>query len=250
MKRIIISLTLVLVSAVAFAGESSKMKEANDAYAKEKYALADSLYTEVMNKEGESAALYYNLGNAKYKQGDIAHAILYYEKSLKINPNDEDVKFNLDMARSQTVDKIETIEKFVLSQWNQDIQNGASSNGWAIWSIISFITTLALVGVYIFSHKILFQKIALFTAIATLLFSIISFSYAKAQYKAMTENEEAIIVAPTVTGKSSPDESGTDLFVLHEGTKVRIKSKIGNWIEIQMEDGNTGWIKSIKVEII
>ncbi len=250
MKRTIISLILALFCVPVFAGGSDKMKDANDAYAAEKFALADSLYTEVMNNEGESAALYYNLGNAKYKQGDIAHAILYYEKSLKINPNDEDVKFNLDMARSQTVDKIETIDKFVLSQWNQDIQNGASSNGWAIWSIVAFIVSLALFGVYFFSGSSTIKKITFFSFIATFLFTIVSFAYARAQYKAITENEEAIITAPTVTGKSSPDESGTDLFVLHEGTKVGIKSKIGNWIEIQMEDGNTGWIKSIKVEII
>ena len=250
MKRIIILLTLALLSVSAFAVESSTMKQANEAYKAEKYALADSLYTEVMKKEGTSYALYYNLGNAKYKQGEIAYAILYYEKALKIKPDYEDAKYNLEMARSQTVDKIETMEQFVLSEWNQSIQNGTSSNGWAKWSIFAFILTLILVGLYIFSTKVLVKKIAFFSAIVTLVFSIISFGYAKAQNNAMTKNESAIIVAPTVTGKSTPDESGTDLFVLHEGTKVRIKNKIGDWIEIQMEDGNTGWISSKKLEII
>ena len=239
-----------MLSVSTFAGESNTMKQANEAYKSEKYALADSLYTQVMQKEGTSYALYYNLGNAKYKQGDIAYAILYYEKALKIKPDYEDAKYNLEMARSQTVDKIETMEKFVLTEWNQSIQNGTSSNGWAKWSIFAFILTLILVGLYIFSAKVLVKKIAFFSAFVTLAFSIIAFCYSRAQNNAMTKDECAIIVSPTVTGKSTPDESGTDLFVLHEGTKVRVKSKIGDWIEIQMEDGNTGWISSKKLEII
>lgn len=234
----------------AFAVDSNIMKQANEAYKAGNYALADSLYTNVMLKEGTSYALYYNLGNAKYKQGEIAYAILYYEKALKIKPDYEDAKYNLDMAKSQTVDKIETMEKFVLSEWNQSIQNGTSSNGWAKWSIFAFILTLILAGLYIFSKKVLIKKIAFFSAILTLVFSIVSFGYAKAQNNATTKDESAIIIAPTVTGKSTPDESGTDLFVLHEGTKVRIKSKLGDWIEIQMEDGNTGWISSKKLEVI
>lgn len=250
MKKIIILLALALLSVSSFAAESSKMKQANEAYKAEKYALADSLYTEVMNKEGVSSALYYNLGNAKYKQGEIAYAILYYEKALKISPDNEDAKYNLELAKSQTVDKIEAMEKFVLSEWNQSIQNGTSSNGWAKWSIFAFILTLILIGLYIFSTKVLMKKIAFFSAIVTLVFSIIAFGYAKAQNNAMTKDESAIIISPTITGKSTPDESGKDLFVLHEGTKVRIKSKIGDWVEIQMEDGNTGWVSSKKVEII
>ncbi len=250
MKKIIISFTLAIISTLAFAGESNNMKLANDAYKAEKYALADSLYTQVMKNEGESAALFYNLGNAKYKQGEIAYAILYYEKSLKLEPDNEDTKFNLEMARSQTVDKIETMEKFVLTEWNESIQKGTTSNGWAKWSIFSFIVALVLIGLYIFSPKVLIKKIAFFTALAALIFTFISFGYAKAQNKAKAQNESAIIVSPTVTGKSAPDDGGTDLFVLHEGTKVNVKSKLGDWMEIQMEDGNTGWIKSNKVEII
>lgn len=250
MKKIFILLLLALSSALSYAGNSEKMKMANEAYKAEKYAQADSLYTVVLQSEGESSALYYNLGNAKYKQNDIARAILNYERALKLDPKNEDAKFNLEMAKAQTVDKIEVMDKFLLSEWNESIQSGTTSNGWAKWSIAAFILTLILCGVYMFSSKVLFKKIAFFSGIATLLFCIVAFSYAKAQHQAKTANECAIIVAPTVTGKSAPDNTGTDLFVLHEGTKVRVKSKTGDWVEIQMEDGNAGWIKAEKIEII
>ncbi len=250
MKKMIVLLALAFTTLLSYAGISEKMVLANDAYKSEKYKLADSLYTEVLNNEGESSALYYNLGNAKYKQNEIAYAILNYERALKLDPKNEDAKFNLEMARAQTVDKIESLEKFVLTEWNESIQNGTSSNGWARWSIAAFIITLTLCGVYMFSPKVLFKKIAFFSGIITLLFCIISFCYARAQSNEKTENEYAIIVAPTVTGKSAPDDGGTDLFVLHEGTKVRVKSKLGKWMEIQMEDGNASWIKSEKAEII
>lgn len=250
MKKTIIFLSFILSAVFAYAGESAKMKLANDAYKAEKYALADSLYTEVLNSEGESSILYYNLGNAKYKQNEIAYAILNYERCLKLDPKNEDAKFNLELAKSQTVDKIESLEKFVLSEWNESIQNGSTSNGWAKWSIAAFILTLILCGVYMFSPKVLFKKIAFFAGIATLLFCFVAFGYARAQNKAKIQNESAIIIAPTVTGKSAPDDGSTDLFVLHEGTKVRVKSKLGQWIEIQMEDGNAGWIAANKAEII
>ena len=145
MKKIIILLALALLSVSTFAAESSKMKQANEAYKEGKYELADSLYTEVMNKEGVSSALYYNLGNAKYKQGEIAYAILYYEKALKVSPDNEDAKYNLELAKSQTVDKIETMEKFVLSEWNQSIQNGTSSltSGESMPSMALFTSSMA-----------------------------------------------------------------------------------------------------------
>ncbi|MCQ2225461.1 MAG: tetratricopeptide repeat protein [Paludibacteraceae bacterium] len=250
MKKIIILLALALTTALSYAADSEKMKQANEAYKAEKYSLADSLYNEVLKSEGVSTSLYYNLGNAKYKQNEIGHAILNYERALKLNPNNEDAKFNLEMAKAQTVDKIETLEKFVLTEWNESIQNGTSSNGWAKWSIAAFILTLVLCGLYMFSPKILWKKIAFFTGIFTLFFCSIALYYAKAQHNAITQNESAIITAPTVTVKSAPDESSTELFVIHEGAKVRIKSKLGEWTEIQMEDGNAGWIKADKAEII
>jgi len=67
----------------------------------------------------------------------------------------------------------------------------------------------------------------------------------------MLKHENGIIMAPSVTVKSTPNEKGTDLFILHEGRKVMIKDNtMKEWKEIQLEDGNVGWIPSNVIEII
>ncbi len=232
------------------AADSKRLAEANKLYAAEKYAEADSLYTAVLQEEGSSAALYYNLGNAKYKQGEIASAILNYERALKLDPNNEDIHFNLEMAKAQTTDKIEELDKFFLSEWNKSLQGVFSSNGWSRLAIICFLLTLGGVALYFFGKVVALRKSAFFVSIFTAIICVVSIVYAKRQKDEQLTHDTAIIFAPSTTGKGSPDESGTDLFVLHEGTKVKVKSTLNGWVEIQMADGNVGWIPEKDLEII
>lgn len=234
----------------ALATDSKRLIEANKLYTVEKYSQADSLYQLVLQEEGVSSATYYNLGNAKYKQGDFASAILNYEKALKLDPNNEDIRFNLEMAQAQTTDKIEELDKFFLSEWNKSIQTLFSSNSWSRISIFCFLLTLTLVALYFFAKIIVIRKISFIGSILTLFLCIVAFVYAKQQKDLQLSHDTAIIFAPSITGKGSPDASGTDLFLLHEGTKVKIKSKLNGWIEIQIADGNVGWIPENALEII
>ena len=252
MKRNIFIYLLLLAYCchVNAANYSARMTKANKLYSEEHYQEADSLYQLVANQEGVSAALYYNLGNAKYKQGETAAAILNYERALKLDPNNEDILFNLEMAKQQTTDKIETLDNFFLSEWNKNIQNTFSSNGWARISILSFILSLICISLYFFMKVTSIRKAAFFSGIFTILFCIVGFVYAKRQKTAQTTHDTAIIFAPSVTGKGSPDASGTDLFLLHEGTKVKIKSQLNGWVEIQIADGNVGWIPETDIEVI
>ncbi|MBP5423216.1 MAG: tetratricopeptide repeat protein [Paludibacteraceae bacterium] len=249
MKRIFIFF-LSILPIICFASESKRFAEANDLYSLGKFKEADSLYQVVLQEEGSSAALYYNLGNAKYKQGEIAPAILNYERALKLDPNNEDILFNLEMAKQQTTDKIEQLDNFFISDWNKSIQNTFSSDGWAKLSIFCFIFTLICVSIYFFGKIGWLRKASFFTSIFTILMCIISFHYAKNQKNILISHDYAIIFAPSVTGKGSPDNGGTDLFLLHEGTKVKIKSKLNGWVEIQIADGNVGWIPEKCIEII
>lgn len=251
MKRNIILLILCVFSTlVGYSSESKRMAEANKLYQEEKYAAADSLYQLVLQEEGISATLYYNLGNAKYKQGEIAAAILNYEKALKLDPNNDDIIFNLEMTNQQTIDKIEHLDNLFLSDWNRSVQGLFSSDGWARLSIFCFLLLLVGVSLYFFGKLIWLRKTAFFTSIAALLFCIVSIYYAKEQKDLFIAHDSAIIFTPSVTVKGSPDNGGTDLFQLHEGTKVKIKSNLNGWVEIQIADGNVGWIEEKDLQII
>lgn len=250
MKRNILVTLLLLFSIFSYSAESFRISEANNLYTQENYKAADSLYQMILEEEGVSAALYYNLGNAKYKQGEIAPAILNYERALKLDPNNEDILFNLEMAKLQTKDKIENLDNFIFTEWNKSIQNMFSSNGWAVISIICFLLLLGGIYLYFFGKSSVYKKIAFYTSIFCLLICIVSINYASKQKHILETHDTAIIFAPSVTGKGSPDKGGTDLFLLHEGTKVRVKSKLNGWVEIQIADGNVGWIEEKDLEII
>ena len=230
--------------------QESTLKEAEEAYAKEDYTQAIELYESVLKSYGESAMVYYNLGNAYYKAGKVAPAILNYERALLLNPGDSDTRFNLQVARQKTVDKIEPIGEFFLTRWIGTVEDVYSADGWAKWGVASFLLFIGCLVLFFFSKWIRLKKIGFFAGICFLLISLVANMFADSQQDKLLHRADAIVFASTVTVKSSPDASGTDLFILHEGTKVTIKSTLGEWSEIQLEDGNVGWMPSKEIQQI
>ena len=230
--------------------QESTLKEAEEAYAKEDYTQAIELYESVLKSYGESATVYYNLGNAYYKAGKVAPAILNYERALLLNPGDSDTRFNLQVARQKTVDKIEPIGEFFLTRWIGTVEDVYSADGWAKWGVASFVLFIGCLVLFFFSKWIRLKKIGFFAGICFLLISLVANLFADSQQDKLLHRADAIVFASTVTVKSSPDASGTDLFILHEGTKVTIKSTLGEWSEIQLEDGNVGWMPSKEIQQI
>ena len=230
--------------------QESTLKEAEEAYAKEDYTQAIELYESVLKSYGESAMVYYNLGNAYYKAGKVAPAILNYERALLLNPGDSDTRFNLQVARQKTVDKIEPIGEFFLTRWIGTVEDVYSADGWAKWGVASFLLFICCLVLFFFSKWIRLKKIGFFAGICFLLISLVANLFADSQQDKLLHRADAIVFASTVTVKSSPDASGTDLFILHEGTKVTIKSTLGEWSEIQLEDGNVGWMPSKEIQQI
>ena len=230
--------------------QESTLKEAEEAYAKEDYTQAIELYESVLKSYGESAMVYYNLGNAYYKAGKVAPAILNYERALLLNPGDSDTRFNLQVARQKTVDKIEPIGGFFLTRWIGTVEDVYSADGWAKWGVASFLLFIGCLVLFFFSKWIRLKKIGFFAGICFLLISLVANLFADSQQDKLLHRADAIVFASTVTVKSSPDASGTDLFILHEGTKVTIKSTLGEWSEIQLEDGNVGWMPSKEIQQI
>lgn len=249
MKKILFLLLIQFLAWGAYAQEAT-LKEAEAAYTKEDYNKAIELYDGLLKTHGESAAIYYNLGNAYYKAGKIAPAILNYERALVLNPGDSDTRFNLQLARQKSVDKIEPVDDFFLHRWFDSIQNMGGADSWAKIGIVSFILFIGCLILFFFSKWIHLKKIGFYAGLLLLFIVIFANIFAKNQKDEMVNRKGAIIFVPTVTIKSSPDASGTDLFILHEGTKVSVKSKLGDWSEIEVEDGNIGWIPSKDVEII
>lgn len=243
--------SLLALCWIGFAyAQDSTLKEAETAYTKEDYARAIELYEAVLDSVGESAAVYYNLGNAYYKAGRIAPAILNYERSLLLNPGDGDTRFNLEMARGRTVDKIEPIGDFFLVKWFKAVKNLGSVDSWARLGIVCFLLLIVCLVIFFFSRWVRLKKVGFYVGILMILLIIFANVFASHQKSELVNRSRAIVFAPTVTVKSSPDASGTDLFVLHEGTDVDVKSTLGEWSEIVLEDGNVGWLPSADIETI
>ncbi len=247
-KVLFFLLTLCLIGS-AYAQDTA-LKEAEVAYTKEDYAKAIELYEGILKSNGESAAVYYNLGNAYYKAGKIAPAILNYERCLLLDPGDGDIRFNLQLARQKSVDKIEPVGDFFLHRWFDKVQNMGAADSWAQIGIVCFILFIGCLILFFFSKWIHLKKIGFYLGLVFLVLVIFANIFAGNQKDELINRKSAIVFAPTVTVKSSPDASGTDLFILHEGTKISIKSKLGDWNEIEMEDGNVGWMPSKDMEII
>lgn len=247
MKRVYIIIAILVTAAIA---KAQSLQDAEDAYSKENYSASVQIYEKMSDSIGVSSELYYNLGNSYYKLKNYPKAILNYERALLLSPGDEDIKFNLELSKANIVDKIDVVDRSFISIWLESIRNITSSNSWAIVAIVSFILFLIGVSLYIFGKQVLLKKVGFFGGVALLLLSVYSNIASYKQQQKILVRDTAIIMAPSITIKSSPSESGTELFILHEGTKVKITDKVGEWSEIKIEDGNSGWIKNSEMEII
>ena len=181
---------------------------------------------------------------------NIGKAILNYEKAKLLDPKDEDIQFNLELANSLIVDKIDEIPVFPLKLWFNNLILIFSSNIWAILSIISFVIFLIALLIYLFAKTILLKKISFWIGALLLIVSISTCIFSYHNKKLLTKHEYAIVLSPSLTAKSTPDENGTDLFVIHEGLKVKVEDKLGEWCEIKLSDGNKGWVKTGNLENI
>lgn len=240
---------IVIPDTVQGINQEKVLALADSSYSKGFYSEAAKYYEQLLESKGPSYLLYYNLGNSNYKEGNIASAILNYERALRIKPNDEDASFNLKLCNSKIVDKIEPIREFIFLRWYHSLENLLSSNTWAVLSLLFFILFVLSLFAYFFTRKAGLRRTGFYVGIITVIFSFCSFIFARDRYN-NTTIKEGILFSPTVVVKSSPDKSGTDLFVIHEGVKVVINNDLSGWYEIKLPDGNIGWIESSNIEII
>lgn len=249
MKRISLIILILHCAFSILRSQTADWQHAEQLYAEKQYAAAAEAYAE-MFQFGESAALYYNYANALYKSNQIGLAILNYERALRLEPMNEDIRFNLEFVNKMKTDKIEVIERFFLTEWFDSLSRLFTSNQWAYASIISFIVMLLLVLLYLFGKKVWLRKTAFFSALFLLLFSVFTMVNAFKIKSLVENNPAAIVLSGSVSVKSSPDDSGTEVFVIHEGTKVNVLSTLGEWSEVRLADGNIGWLQTSTIEKI
>lgn len=222
----------------------------DSAYIKEDYAAAIQIY-EALLKNGEASEVYYNLGNSYYKIGEIAKAVLNYERALLLQPGNNDIRANLEVARAKTIDKVEPTPEVFFISWTKSLINCMSVDAWATWGIVSFILLIVSLYFFIFSKQIMWKKIGFISGIIFLIITVCSNLFASQQKENLVNRNEAIVMNPSVTVRSTPSESGTSLFILHEGRKVNVKdNSMKEWKEIHLEDGKVGWVPASAIEVI
>jgi tetratricopeptide (TPR) repeat protein len=238
------------VSSIIFSAPDNRMVEANMLNGNGEYAKAIEKYNQIINTGVENSELYFNLGYAYYKSGELAKAILNFERAKLLSPNDKDINYNLELAYSQTVDKIDKVGDVFFIRWIKGIENKGNSDFWTVIFLVSFALLISCAGFYFFGKYMILRKTGFYLGLGLILLTVMSLIFAINQKNELLDRKNAIVFSQVVTVTSSPDERGTELVVLHEGTKVTIISRLGEWCEIQLSDGNVGWLKESNIEVI
>ena len=244
-------LALPLGAQAAESYPDSLWKAGVEAYSAGQWAEALQDWSDVAATGLRSKELYYNLGNAYFKTGETAQAVLNYERALRLDPSDADVRYNLEFARAMTQDRIDEVPEFILKTWIRKIGYWMSSDAWAVLSLVFLALTLALVLLFLLGPTAGMRRTGFFAGIATLLLSLAAFGFARSQKADAERHDEAIVMRPVSSVTSSPSsDAAKSLFILHEGTKVKVLDEVSGYKDIELADGRRGWIASGDIEII
>lgn len=249
--KLFVSLIFIVTCSLSNANENYHLLDsANIAYAKGDYKKSVLHYSAILSEGLEAPEVYFNLGNAYYKSNNIAYAILNYERALKLEPDNADINFNLKLANQKTEDKIDAAPQLFLNQWKNSFIDLTSEKGWSQLFIVFVILSLLLFTLYFTIQKRSLKQFGFFGGSSLIILSIILFFVAQHKYNLTKNSSDAIITASSITVTGSPNEKGTKLFILHEGTKVNITQEDVGWTEIKIANGNTGWIKKSELQRI
>ncbi len=240
-----------LVASGASAGDAEgTFREGNAAFQKGDFAAAIRAYEGLISEGYSSGALYYNLGDAYYRSGDITRAILNYERARRLIPYDEDLLHNIKVARSMTVDRIEPLPRLFLWRYWEALRDGFSIDALAVTGYFAYIVMLAGLLLLFLSGRSRLRRAGAYSGLAgaAVLFLMISLIAARVRY--IDRRDTGIVVSGAAEVKNAPDDEGPSAFVLHGGTKVEIADRVGDWIRIRLEDGKVGWMTAEDVEVI
>ena len=223
---------------------------ANQAYIDGDFLSAVKLYSAIENRGFYSARLYYNLGNAYFKSGELGKAILYYNRALVISPSMEDAKHNLEIAEAQTKDNISVVPEFFLNRWMRLLRSSITCTTWSVLSVVFFAMIAIFMLLFLLGTALQLRKVGFYGTVVALLLFVFTTTFAISSRNSIINRSEAVVMSSAISVKSSPDRLSTDIFVLHEGTKVTVSSEVDGWCEITISDGKKGWTEASHLERI
>ncbi len=245
MKRSLLMTILAIFLAIGLSAKAelpTNWTKANEAYKDKQYTEALKLYEGFIEEGLASAALFYNMGNVYYRQDKVGLAILYYEKALKLSPRDAAVRANLALAQSRQVDQIQALPAFFLDRWQQALQSIFPSNTWSILGLLLLWTGVGGLIFWLLAAERTQRKRGFLIGATLLTLSIIPF-YLSASRASFERNPgTAILLEPEYGLRTAPEEESTVILPLHEGVKLLIIDRIGEWMKVQLEDGEQGWL--------
>jgi hypothetical protein len=246
-----IFLFIIAFASIIFAENPEELfNSANKSYQEKNYAKSVDLYEELVNNGYEGVSLFYNLGNAYYRTGKIGYAILYYEKAIRLAPGDEDIRHNLKIANARTVDKLVEFPSFFIFGLWEDILSFFSLSGWTYITYIYFVFLVMSAGGYLLFRNPEYQKYSFFTGILFAVLFLTSTAIMSVKLNRELNVIKGVVVEKISNVKSSPDVTGNDAFIIHEGLKVTLEDSVGDWIKVKLNDGKAGWIKENQIRII
>lgn len=247
--HIVIIIGLSLFSLVQVQAQTKQ--EADGAYAKEQYQKASEIYSQLLQKEGKSAMLYFNLGDCYYRMGDMTKAVLNYQRAKQLEPGNKKIRHNLKLAQSKVADQIVPQSEMFFVTWTKAWMGTKTADGWASLAVTMFVLLLIGVAVYLFCPKMWLRKTGFFGALFFLLLTVVFHIFAVCQKKAVMDEPGAVVIAPVMEVKATPAATAARLFELHEGVTVSvIDNSMNDWKEILLEDGRSGWVRTSQLELI
>lgn len=239
----IVFISLFLAQITTAQTPDELMNKASVEYQNENYAGAIEYYKNVLKQGFESGVLYYNLGNAYFKNGQLGYAIFSFEKALKLEPNDEDINYNLRIANSRTMDKIEEVPSIFILNWWNGLVTIFSLNTLAIFVLLFYLVLLTSILFYLYTRSGFVQKLTFFSGSISLSVFILFIVLFVARYNREATTNYGILFQKVYSVKTSPDQKASDAFIIHEGIKFTIEDHVNNWTKIRLNDGKIGWIE-------
>lgn len=252
MRRVTLICTLLIICLLQIQSQTPEESyaQAGQLYSSGDYSGAAAVYRKLFDDGYRSEDMLYNAGNAFFKSGDNASAILFYERARLIAPADEDINYNLQIARSRVTDKFETVPELFFVRWFNFLSLLTSTNTWALAALLLFIASLLFAVIFLTKARASGRLLSFWLSLTAMVLSVLFIALAINNNSLINKNKKAVISCSIVTGRSEPGENSSELFVIHAGTTVKVEKELGEYLEVQLPDGNKGWIRGECLEKI